>query len=176
MYVVIERPGLVRRLPTAAGLIGILLSVIPIYSGEHTVGVAFVVFGFVGAVVLEALCVIFTSPARHSLRIRVVSRIVLVTSVVVAVAWPSPVRAFGNQAFEKMLIGLASCLGLTVVSLMWYPLISWLVRQHVEWPTGENICDRCGYDLRGLTDRRCPECGTPFMKTEHEGGPIEQQH
>ncbi len=26
----------------------------------------------------------------------------------------------------------------------------------------ENRCTRCGYDLRGLTEPRCPECGTPF--------------
>lgn len=23
-------------------------------------------------------------------------------------------------------------------------------------------CEACGYDLRGLQDKRCPECGTPF--------------
>ena len=23
-------------------------------------------------------------------------------------------------------------------------------------------CDRCGYLLIGLAERRCPECGTPF--------------
>jgi hypothetical protein len=25
------------------------------------------------------------------------------------------------------------------------------------------ICDKCGYDLTGLTEPRCPECGTPFL-------------
>lgn len=25
-------------------------------------------------------------------------------------------------------------------------------------------CNRCGYDLRGLPEARCPECGTPFSK------------
>ncbi len=24
------------------------------------------------------------------------------------------------------------------------------------------LCERCGYDLRGQTEARCPECGTPF--------------
>jgi len=24
------------------------------------------------------------------------------------------------------------------------------------------VCSRCGYDLRGLPEPRCPECGTPF--------------
>jgi hypothetical protein len=27
---------------------------------------------------------------------------------------------------------------------------------------GVAICLRCGYDLRGQVDPRCPECGTPF--------------
>lgn len=25
-----------------------------------------------------------------------------------------------------------------------------------------SCCRHCGYDLRGLSERRCPECGTPF--------------
>ena len=27
---------------------------------------------------------------------------------------------------------------------------------------GFAICGPCGYDLRGLTESRCPECGAPF--------------
>lgn len=27
---------------------------------------------------------------------------------------------------------------------------------------GVPICLHCGYDLRGLTEARCPECGNPF--------------
>ena len=27
---------------------------------------------------------------------------------------------------------------------------------------GVRTCLQCGYDLRGLTESRCPECGTPF--------------
>jgi len=29
-------------------------------------------------------------------------------------------------------------------------------------------CRHCGYDLRGLTEPRCPECGTSFDPTEKE--------
>lgn len=28
------------------------------------------------------------------------------------------------------------------------------------FPVG--MCQRCGYDLRGQVERRCPECGTAF--------------
>ena len=33
------------------------------------------------------------------------------------------------------------------------------------WPAPvirRGCCERCGYDLRGLTERRCPECGNEF--------------
>ncbi len=29
-------------------------------------------------------------------------------------------------------------------------------------------CPRCGYDLRGLPEPRCPECGEPFDPAELE--------
>lgn len=29
-------------------------------------------------------------------------------------------------------------------------------------------CTRCGYNLRGLSKRRCPECGTPFGGGDQE--------
>ena len=29
-------------------------------------------------------------------------------------------------------------------------------------------CRQCGYDLQGLTDERCPECGAPFDRAERE--------
>lgn len=32
------------------------------------------------------------------------------------------------------------------------------------------ICKRCGYDLRGLSEYRCPECGTPFDRELLEKG------
>ena len=45
----------------------------------------------------------------------------------------------------------------------------WLTRRHIRRRLrqelindGVAICERCGYDLRGLTESRCPECGAPF--------------
>lgn len=31
---------------------------------------------------------------------------------------------------------------------------------------GIPVCVRCGYDLRGQLDHRCPECGTEFEKSD----------
>lgn len=31
---------------------------------------------------------------------------------------------------------------------------------------GVYICMNCGYDLRGMTEQRCPECGTEFEKSD----------
>lgn len=38
-------------------------------------------------------------------------------------------------------------------------------------PTNEDKnlkCARCGYDLRGLPEARCPECGTPFAQNQEK--------
>lgn len=32
-------------------------------------------------------------------------------------------------------------------------------------------CAQCGYDLRGLPERRCPECGTPFLPDQLPDNP-----
>ncbi len=35
-------------------------------------------------------------------------------------------------------------------------------RRAARWRHRRPECVACGYDLRGLTEPRCPECGTPF--------------
>jgi len=32
----------------------------------------------------------------------------------------------------------------------------------IERARRQGVCHNCGYDLRGLAENRCPECGTPF--------------
>jgi hypothetical protein len=56
-----------------------------------------------------------------------------------------------------------------VLSLVWFGGTSIAVLSALVWlhnryrpPLRAGHCVRCGYDLRGLADPRCPECGTPF--------------
>lgn len=44
---------------------------------------------------------------------------------------------------------------------------TWAIRMRVNWPS-ETACDSCGYDLRGLRDSVCPECGTEHGKQPAE--------
>lgn len=59
-------------------------------------------------------------------------------------------------------------LGCTVIGfLLPFSVLAGLVFLHnrysPSYPAGQ--CQRCGYHLRGLTEPRCPECGTPFDPT-----------
>lgn len=40
-----------------------------------------------------------------------------------------------------------------------------MLRRRVQWMRSDVECFGCGYDLRGLTECRCPECGRPFVRT-----------
>ena len=45
------------------------------------------------------------------------------------------------------------------LSLVWY-----FLRKRADRRRIQNLCIKCGYDLRGSKDR-CPECGTRFETT-----------
>ena len=62
----------------------------------------------------------------------------------------------------KSIIDAFTCIGL-------YSSGVWLTRARIRRylrqaliDDGFAICGLCGYDLRGLTEPRCPECGAPF--------------
>ncbi len=67
-----------------------------------------------------------------------------------------------NQPNE--LLGMVAVIFLFFVApiaiflLLLASLLSFLASNH----KGSNTCITCGYNLRGLTEPRCPECGTPF--------------
>lgn len=53
---------------------------------------------------------------------------------------------------------LVAPVGLILVLVGAADYISWPNRQASTWPK----CRKCGYLLIGLTEARCPECGTSF--------------
>lgn len=72
----------------------------------------------------------------------------------------SPVQALTNHA-EVWALGIplwpvAAVLG----GLVWYLLLSPSALRASRERRG--LCVKCGYDLRGQTKPRCPECNTPF--------------
>jgi len=52
-----------------------------------------------------------------------------------------------------------------IYSIAILPLI-WQARQNLRKTHIPGICDGCGYQLRGLVEPRCPECGTAFSQSE----------
>lgn len=59
--------------------------------------------------------------------------------------------------FAYSVVGLSLLLSLAV-----------FIRRRI-WPVyGVHQCEKCGYDLRGLPQPRCPECGTAFVPAEEE--------
>ena len=68
--------------------------------------------------------------------------------------------SFGLSLWLACAIIIASCafLGATASLFFWHrPYIRFL-RQYLQ-DHGKTVCLKCGYDLRGQTEPRCPECG-----------------
>ncbi|MGP1310022.1 MAG: hypothetical protein ACTS27_07495 [Phycisphaerales bacterium] len=38
-------------------------------------------------------------------------------------------------------------------------------------PTGVRLCRECGYDIKGVTGERCPECGAALQRSQSAGVP-----
>ena len=77
------------------------------------------------------------------------------------------VRSFLHSTFPLPPWAVWSITALMLAGLLTWGL--WLTRGRIRRRLREllilegfPICGPCGYDLRGLTEPRCPECGTPF--------------
>lgn len=56
-------------------------------------------------------------------------------------------------------------LGFLLPLFLAYPLIAWYrARRRAARLAEGQRCASCGYELRGLTEPRCPECGTAFER------------
>ncbi len=72
-----------------------------------------------------------------------------------------PIGGFLPGSLSGVSTAMLVWCGLCVVGWRW----RWFTRQKLRKELaarGIPICIRCGYDIRGLTDARCPECGTEF--------------
>ncbi len=67
----------------------------------------------------------------------------------------------------RTLVFLAFSLGIPTVDWACLVFVTWWVTvKFSAWRYARThrpgVCTKCGYDLRGLPEPRCPECGTPF--------------
>ena len=65
---------------------------------------------------------------------------------------------FGTDKLISLSLALGAVIGLVVLSRFLLRLRRRLVSGPGA-PSEEGVCQRCGYDLRGLEIPRCPECG-----------------
>jgi hypothetical protein len=87
--------------------------------------------------------------------VAVISLIVLVAAVVSGTLGAVGVAPLLQIATNSLLVPAA----LFALSVVCYP-------RGDELPTGGVACPRCGYDLRGQRECRCPECGQQFALGE----------
>lgn len=78
-----------------------------------------------------------------------------------------PLLGFGVSNLWPMACAVWLVYGFGAAIFVGLPILAW--RGH-EPPPGR--CLGCGYDLRGLPQPRCPECGTAFSMS----GAGEQEH
>ena len=64
--------------------------------------------------------------------------------------------------------GITGVTGFFVITWFWRHRLRLFLRQQLV-DRGIPVCLKCGYDLRGQIDPRCPECGTPFDAALIEG-------
>ncbi len=83
----------------------------------------------------------------------------LVCSVaLIALARWLPIPRYARGPVTGAIVGAAS---IFAVHIFWRRPLQREIRRELN-QRGVPVCVRCGYDLTGLTQRRCPECATPF--------------
>ncbi len=93
--------------------------------------------------------------------------VVAVLATFVAVVMVAAMTAFAVLGHDDRAFSYALFFGVpiaTVVSVVvWREMKVIDRRRHLQ----ERVCDKCGYDLRGQLEPRCPECGEPFGPSGH---------
>ena len=105
---------------------------------------------------------------RHATRMFGVGVLVLLSEMVVFSAIPYAAHTFAPDAFPSaqsdfwlcLVIPDLICVSIGIVMLIGGVIGLLLLRRGT--PCGQ--CQTCGYDLTGLSENRCPECGSPFVR------------
>ena len=81
------------------------------------------------------------------------------------------ISGFGVNYLQSLNLSLVLCtiitlsfstsLGIVGGLFLWYRPYIRFVRQYLQ-EQGIPVCLKCGYDLRGQTEARCPECASAF--------------
>lgn len=105
-----------------------------------------------------------------SLGLFVVASVFFIFPLAKGALWGSLHRLF--SLYDNVVqFGIAVALGVpaTAILLLNRRLTKWLV------PLPAPLCPRCGYELQGLKDARCPECGQPLPQefVEDQPPPVE---
>lgn len=108
-------------------------------------------------------------------RLVVMRRLVIIPAVGAIVELPLAAWAYhiimarphGGGFIDLTGIGTALVMIFDALVLAWAlgPLLVWLYYRGVRRRM-RGVCPACGYDLRGLSERRCPECGRAFTYAE----------
>jgi len=83
---------------------------------------------------------------------------VLVVAILISLR---PWLSISASMFGGLVGGLTGGSGTVMLTWFWRNRCQRFLRQQLI-ASGIPICLKCGYDLRGQTEARCPECGTSF--------------
>ena len=118
----------------------------------------------IGALATAAILIRFTAIPRpreqalHALELGVARAGVVVTAVMAA-AWLGLLEASDHRVTLLLAaLQLAAALALTMTALPGVLIYRRLGREHAAFHDAR--CRRCGYDLAGVDEQPCPECGT----------------
>ncbi len=88
-----------------------------------------------------------------------------VRRLLAAVVWLGMVAFVSQFLFHPYAWGrIAGCVGMTVTLVG----MLYIFERVILLERRAFTCKQCGYDLQGLPEDRCPECGTAFDRTERE--------